>query len=170
VGVAPCNAPITGDPNRGEDSVPTDGLPAPPVLPLHTSHWFGPSAIGRIFTAFSVDDVKTCEVRYVGTECGEGHLVRSYPRWENQRGQISGALGREMVREDAQPADDGAIFVKAADGSPPAPTFDRVVTYTIRPDPAAHHVRINRDDTPRSIREGLQRLHPRHNLAEMTIE
>jgi hypothetical protein len=51
-------AHVSDDPKVGDDSVPTMLLPELTVLPLHTSHWFGPSAIGR-----TLDVAASCAIR-----------------------------------------------------------------------------------------------------------
>jgi hypothetical protein len=62
------------------------------------------------------------------------------------------------------------IFVKSVDGSPPDPTFERVMTYTFGNDPKEYRVRIHGGDSPAIIREGPKRLHPGKNLATMIFD
>jgi hypothetical protein len=78
--------------------------------------------------------------------------VNLLPFWQNQIIRIREAFGREMIPDDSQPPEAGAIFVKSADGSPPDPTFERVMTYTFGDDPTEHYVRVHGGDTPAIIR------------------
>jgi hypothetical protein len=80
------------------------------------------------------------------------------PHRKDQVVRIREAFGRDMIPDDSQLAEDGVIFVKSADGSPPGPELERIMTYTFG------------GDTPTTIREGLKSLHPGKNPAEMTFE
>jgi hypothetical protein len=62
------------------------------------------------------------------------------------------------------------IYVKSADGSPPDPTFERVLLYTLGDDPTEHGVRIHKGNATADVREGLKRLHPGVNPAKMMFE
>jgi hypothetical protein len=64
-----------------------------------------------------------------------------------------------MILDDSQPPEDGVLFVKSADGTPPDPRFERIMCYTFGDDPTEHRVRMHRDDTPVVIRESLKKLH-----------
>jgi hypothetical protein len=75
-----------------------------------------------------------------------------------------------MIPDESQPAEDGVIFVKSADGSPPDPTFEKVMCCTFGDNPTEHHVRIHGGDTIAIIREGLKRLHPGKNPGKLVIE
>jgi hypothetical protein len=67
---------------------------------------------------------------------------------------VNEAFGREMVLDESRPPVNGRIFVKSADGSPPDPTFERVMRYTLGDDPTEYAVRVHGGDTAESIREG----------------
>jgi hypothetical protein len=73
------------------------------------------------FTALYEDEFREIKIRFVrGTE-GEEHVVNLLLRWENQIIRVRGAFGREMIPED------GVLFVKSVDGSPPDPFFERTM-------------------------------------------
>jgi hypothetical protein len=122
------------------------------------------------FTAYYEDEFRPIKVRFVQGAEGEEHAVSVLPRRENQIIRVREAFGREMVPDDSQPVEDGVIFVKSIDGSPPDPMFERVMCYTFGEDPKEYHVRIHNNDTPATIREGLKKLHPGINPAEMLIQ
>jgi hypothetical protein len=122
------------------------------------------------FAASYEDEIRTYKVRFMQDGKGEEHEVNMLPFWENQIIRVREAFGREMTLDEAHPAKDGIIYVKSADGSPPDPAFERVMCYTLGNDPTEHHVRIQVGDTPRSIREGLKRLHPGACLKTMMFE
>jgi hypothetical protein len=48
--------------------------------------------------------------------------------------------------------------------------FDRIMDYTIGTDPEIHHIRINKDDSPQSIRARLLTLHPGIPLTNKLVE
>jgi hypothetical protein len=60
--------------------------------------------------------------------------------------------------------------VKAADGQPPDPMYERVLSYSFGSDPTEYKVRIRKDDTPETIREGLKKLHPGMMPTKMFFE
>jgi hypothetical protein len=130
-----------------------------PPLSLHQT---GPNE----FTAFYESQIETWKVRFVQGDEGEEHDVNMLPNWQNQIIRVREAFGREMIPDDSHPAEDGVIFVKSANGSPPDPTSERVIRYTFGNDPMEYHVRIHGGDSPATIREGLKILHPGKNPAE----
>jgi hypothetical protein len=91
---------------------------------------------------------------------GEEHVVNLLPLWDNQNIRIREAFGREMMLDRTRPAKDHVIYVRSVDGSPPDPTFEKVMNYTLGDDPAEYHVRVHGGETPTMIRESLKRLHP----------
>jgi hypothetical protein len=122
------------------------------------------------FSAYCEDEFRDVKVRFFrGTE-GEEHIVRVLPQCENQTIRVREALGREMIPDESQPPEDGVIFVKSADGSPPDPTFERDMCDTLGDDPTQYHIHIHRDDTPATITEGLKKLHPDVNPSTMLID
>jgi hypothetical protein len=101
---------------------------------------------------------------------GEEHVVSLLPRWENQIIRVRESFGREMIPDDSQPVEDGVIFVKSADGSPPDALFERIMCYTFGDDPTEHHIRVHKENTPALTREGLKKLHPGVVPTAMLIE
>jgi hypothetical protein len=75
-----------------------------------------------------------------------------------------------MISDNSQPAEGGVIFVKSTDGSPPDPTFEMIMSYTFGHDPTEYQVRIHGEDSPATIREGLKKLDPGKNPAELMFE
>jgi hypothetical protein len=75
------------------------------------------------------------KARFVQGDVGEEHDIKVLLVWEDQIIRVREVFGREMVPDDSQPAEDGVIFVKSADGSPPDPEFERIMTYTLGDDP-----------------------------------
>jgi hypothetical protein len=65
---------------------------------------------------------------------------------------------------------DNVIFVKAADGSPPDPTFEKILMYTLGEDPAEYSVRVHKGETTRNVKGGLARLHAGTNPAKILFE
>jgi hypothetical protein len=122
------------------------------------------------FTAYYQDEIRPMKVRYVQGDIGEEHEVKLLPHWENQQIRVRDAFGREMIPDEAHPVEDGVVCVKAADVSPPDSMYERVLSYTFGADPTEYKVRIRKDDTPESIREGLKRLHPGMMPAKMLFE
>jgi hypothetical protein len=90
------------------------------------------------------DDVKVYKVRVFGTDRGEEHQVRTFPLWQYQKDLVRTAFGREMISDDSQPAEDGVVFVKPADGSHPYPTIEKVLACTIGQDGTEYCARIHR--------------------------
>jgi hypothetical protein len=128
-----------------------EALPDPPITCMQT----GP----KEFTSFYPDDVREWKVFFGDENLGEEHEIRALPHWQNQVRIINEAFGRQMVLDESRPVSKGRIFVKSADGSPPDPTFERVMKYTLGDDPTEHIVRIHGGDTIRDIKEGIRRLH-----------
>jgi hypothetical protein len=75
-----------------------------------------------------------------------------------------------MIPDESRPPANGRTFVESADGSPPDPTFERVMKYTLGNDPTEYAVRIHGGDTVGSIRDGLRRLHPGFSPAKIMFE
>jgi hypothetical protein len=105
----------------------------------------------------------------VTPDAGEEHELSLYEDWELQKMRIGLALGRPMIPDDSQPAEDGVISVKSSDGSPPDPTFDRVMDHPVGAKPEIHRVRVHSEDTPESIRAQIPDRHPDVRLTEMLI-
>jgi hypothetical protein len=139
-----------------------EALPDAPITCTQT----GP----KEFTAYYQDDIRSWRVYFGTTDMGEEHEIRALPHWSNQVLIVREAFGREMVLDESRPQAAGRIFVKSADGSPPDPTFARVMKYTLGDDPTEYSVRIHGEDTAESIREGLKRLHPGISPAKMMFE
>jgi hypothetical protein len=58
------------------------------------------------------------KVRYVLGDIGEEHEIKLLPLCPNQIIRVREAFGREMIPDDSHAAEDGVIYVKAADRSP----------------------------------------------------
>jgi hypothetical protein len=122
------------------------------------------------FKAVYADEEILCHVRFVTNSEGEEHIVSLLPFWENQRVKISQAFGREMIPDDSRPSKDNVIYVKAPDGSPPDPTFERVLTYTLGEEATEYSVRVHNGETTRDVKSGLKSLHAGINPAKILFE
>jgi hypothetical protein len=139
-----------------------DSMPDPPL----TITQIGPLE----FRAIYADEEVLCHVRLVTDAEGEEHVISLLPFWDNQRLKIAEAFGREMAPDTSRQSRDNVIFVKSADGSPPDPTFERILTYTLGNDPAEYSVRVHKGETTRDIKGGLARLHAGINPAKILFE
>jgi hypothetical protein len=131
------------------------GIPDPPL----TLHQTEPG----VFTAYYEDQMADMKARVIRGDEGEEHIVRVLPHWEDQIIRIREAFDRDMIPDNSQPPEDGVIFVKSADGSPPDPEFERIVAYTLGDDPMEHQVKVHRGETWADVRENLKKLHPGKN-------
>jgi hypothetical protein len=116
------------------------------------------------------DQMQVWKVRFIQGVEGEEHEMEMLPYWENRIIRVREAFGREMIPDESRPTEDGVIFVKSADGTPPYPTFERIMTYTLGEDPTEYRVRIHGGDSPATIREGLKRINPGKNPEAMWFE
>jgi hypothetical protein len=139
-----------------------DSMPDPPSTVTQTG--------AREFRAVYNDEEILYHVRFLADGEGEEHVVSLLPLWENQRLRIAEAFGREMVQDTSRQSKDNVIFVKSADGSPPDPTFERVLAYTLGDDPAEFSVRVHKGETTRDIKAGLASLHKGLNPAKIIFE
>jgi hypothetical protein len=137
-------------------------MPDPPLTVTQTGE--------REFRAVYEDEVFPYRVRFVTNDEGEEHLVKLLPLWENQKLRIAEAFGREMVLDESRQSKADEIFVKSADGSPPDPTFERVLIYILGDDATEHHVRVHKNETTEFVKEGLKRLHRGINPAKILFE
>jgi hypothetical protein len=112
------------------------------------------------FYASYADDEKIFHVRFMTEDEGEEHLVSLLPCWENQVLKIRLAFGREMIPDDSRPSKDDAIYVKSADGSPPDPTFDRIMVYTLGSDSSEFQIRVHKGTTTQEVKSEIARIHP----------
>jgi hypothetical protein len=129
------------------------------------------SPIGPLeFRAVYADEEVLCHVRFITDSEGEEHVVSLLPLWENQRIKIAQAFGRETVPDESRPSKDNVISIKSADGSPPDPTFERTLTYTLGNETNEFSVRVRKGETTRELKEGLKRrragIHPSKILFE----
>jgi hypothetical protein len=62
------------------------------------------------------------------------------------------------------------VYVKAADGSPPDPTFERTLKYTLGDGTEEFFARIHKGQTTREVREGLKRLHAGINPSKIMFD
>jgi hypothetical protein len=114
--------------------------------------------------------MRTYRVRFLADGEGEEHLVNMLPLWDNQKLRIREAFGREMILDETRQSKDDELFVKSADGSPPDPTFERILTCTLGEDLTEHHVRVHKGETTRFVKDGLKRLHSGINPAKILFE
>jgi hypothetical protein len=106
----------------------------------------------------------------VTDDLGEEHLVSLLPLWENQRRKIEDAFGREMIPDESRQSKDNIVYVKSVDGSPPDPTFERLLKYTLGDGSEEFSTRICKGQTTREIKEGLKSLHAGINPAKIFFE
>jgi hypothetical protein len=78
---------------------------------------------------------------------GEENVVELLPFWDNQVIRIREAFGRKMAPDPVYPVKDVVIYVKSAAGSPPEPTFERMMSYPLGNDPKEYQFRIQ-GETP----------------------
>jgi hypothetical protein len=128
-----------------------DALPDPPLTGTKTGL--------REFRAVYGDEVRPFKVRFLLEGEGEEDEINLLPLWENQKLKVQEAFGRETILDETRPQKDGVLYVKSADGSPPDPLCERVLTYTLGDDRTEFKVRVHKGDTVGDIREGLKRLH-----------
>jgi hypothetical protein len=98
------------------------------------------------------------------------HVVNLLPCWENQILKVREAFGRETMLDADHPSKDDVICVKSVDDSPPDPTSERIMTYTLGDDPKEYQFRVHGGDTPALIREWLKRIHPGKTFGPMMFE
>jgi hypothetical protein len=130
-----------------------ESLPDAPITCMQT----GP----KEFPAFYQDDIREWKAFFGDEDSGEEHEIRVLPYWQNQVQIVNEAFGRPMILDESRPATNGRIFVKSADGSPPDPTFERVMKYQLGDDPTEHKVRIHGGDTVEDVKRGIRGLHPK---------
>jgi hypothetical protein len=75
-----------------------------------------------------------------------------------------------MVPDTSRPSKDNVVYVKAADGSPPDPTFERLMKYTLGEGSEEFSVRIQKGQTTRNVMEGLKTLHAGINPSKIVFE
>jgi hypothetical protein len=75
-----------------------------------------------------------------------------------------------MILDDSHTSKDNVIYVKSADGSPPDPTFERTLTYTLGNDSAEFSVRVHKGETTMDVKSGLERLHAGVHPAKILFE
>jgi hypothetical protein len=124
--------------NRWQQIV-RNSMPDPPLSVIQT----GPME----FQACYVDEEVLYHVRFVVGDEGEEHIIGLLPFWENQVFKIRQGFGREMVPDESQPSRDNILFVKSADGSPPDPTFERLITYTLGDGAEEFSIRVKKGQT-----------------------
>jgi hypothetical protein len=148
-------------PNRWQKII-YDSLPSPPLVVNQT----GP----REFRVIYEDEEVSYHVRFMTDDSGGEHLVSLLPLWENQHLRVERAFGRKMILDESRQSKDNILFVKSADGSPPGPTFERVMTCTLGDDSAEFSVRVHKGETTREVMDGLSRLHPGVQPAKIIFE
>jgi hypothetical protein len=124
----------------------------------------------REFRAVYAEEEVSTSVQYITDDAGEEHTIPLLPLWENQVLRIRQAFGRDMIPDESRPPKDGVLYVKAADGSPPDPTFDRLMTYTLGTDPTEHSIRVHKGTTTLEVKAELSRLHSGLNPESILFE
>jgi hypothetical protein len=129
-----------------------DQMPEPPLSVVELAD--------KQFYASYSDDARDYRVRFMTAYEGEEHTVSLLPCWENQVLKIRLAFGREMIPDDSRQSKDDVIYVKSADGSPPDPTFDRTLVYSLGADPAEFQIRVHKGTTTQEVMSEIARIHP----------
>jgi hypothetical protein len=122
------------------------------------------------FRAIYAEEEVLTSVQYITNDAGEEHTIPLLPLWENQVLRIRQAFGRDMIPDESHPPKDGVLYVKAADDSPPDPTFDRLMTYTLGTDPTEHSIRVHKGTTTAEVKDELTRLHAGLNPEAIMFE
>jgi hypothetical protein len=122
------------------------------------------------FQAMYLDEEVLCHVRYMTDDEGEEHIVSLLPRWETQISKINQAFGREMVPDPSRQSKGNVVYVKAADGSLPDPTFERSLKYTLGDDTTEYFTRVHKGQTTRDVKKALKRLHAGANPSKIVFE
>jgi hypothetical protein len=133
------------------DQIIRNSLPEPPAAIIQEEQ--------MNFRVYYTDEEVTHHVRFVTDDMGEGHLVDLLPQWENQVHKVRQAFGREMVPDISRQSKDNIIYVKSKDGSPPNPTFERTMKYTLGDGSEEFSVRIHKGQTTQEVMTGLRSLH-----------
>jgi hypothetical protein len=105
------------------------------------------------------DEELLYHVRFVTDDMGEENEVSLLPLWENQHLRIEQAFGRKIILDESRPSKDDVLYVKSADGSPPDPTFERLMIYTLGEESTEHRVRVHKDETTKDVKANLARQH-----------
>jgi hypothetical protein len=122
------------------------------------------------FRAIYAEEEKEFSVQYITDDAGEEHTISLLPLWENQVLRVRQAFGRDMIPDDSRAPKDGVLYVKAADGSPPDPTFDRIMSYTLGEESTEHQIRVHKGTTTLEVKAELSRLHSGLNPDEILFE
>jgi hypothetical protein len=143
-----------------------------PIALLQPNRWQGivynalsvpPMVVNQIgpqeFMVIYDDEETQYHVRFITEDAGEEHMVNLLPLWENQHLRIERAFGRKMIPDESRLSKDNVLYVKSEDGSPPDPTFDRIMTYTLGDDPAEHIVRVHNGTTTLEVKAEISRLY-----------
>jgi hypothetical protein len=139
-----------------------DILPNPPLAVTQT--------VPKEFQAVFEDEEILTHVRFFTDDMGEEHIVPLLPLWENQHLRIRHAFGREMIPDESHPSKDNVLYVKSADGSPPDPTFDRLMTYTLGDESEEHQVRVHKGTTTQEVKAEISRLHSGYRPEKILFE
>jgi hypothetical protein len=107
------------------------------------------------FRVYYPGEKETYHVRFIIDDVGEEHDIDLFPKWENQIHAVRYAFGREMIPDDSKPTEAGVLYVKSADGSPPDPTFERIMKYTLGDDSEEYDIRVHKDETTRDVKERI---------------
>jgi hypothetical protein len=124
----------------------------------------------RHFYVGYADDEREYHVRFMTADEGEEHLVSLLPYWENQAFKIRTAFGREMVPDVSRQSKDDVIYVQSADGSPPDPTFDRIMVYSLGDDSTEFQIRVHKGTTTQEVLSEIARVHPGCRPEQIDLE
>jgi hypothetical protein len=133
------------------DTIIRKSLPEPPAATIQGEQ--------MNFKVYYTDEEITHHVRFVTDDMGEEHLVDLLPQWENQVYKIRQAFGREMIPDTSRQSKDNILYVKPKDGSPPDPTFERTMKYTLGESSEEFSVRIHKGQTTQEVMTGLKSRH-----------
>jgi hypothetical protein len=136
--------------NRWQQIV-RDSMPDSPTAVVQT----GPME----FQASYADEEVLFHVRYSTDSEGEEHIISLLPYWENRVFKVNRASGREMIPDTSRPSVNNILYVKSADGSPPDPTFERLMKYTLGDGSEEFSVRVRKGQTTRDVKDELKSLH-----------
>jgi hypothetical protein len=139
-----------------------DSMPDPPLSVIETEP--------MKFQACYPEEEVLYHVRFVVGDEGEEHLIELLPFWENQVFKVRQAFGREMVLDESRPSKDNVLFVKSADGSPPDPTFERVLACTLGECADEFRVRVSKGQTTNEVKQAIKALHPGVNPSKILFE
>jgi hypothetical protein len=144
------------------ETIIRNSLPEPPAAVIETEQ--------LKFQAYYLDEEVTFRVRYETADAGEEHLVDLLPHWQVQMLKINQAFRRKMIPDDSKQSKNNVAYVKAEDGAPRDPLFERLMKSTLGDGSEEFSVRIKKGQTTRDVKEGLKYLHAGINPSKLMWE